>query len=223
MLELFIPAMNAIFFQEPIEKNFIAHILKEIYFDGIYEPFLRGKKDLTILDIGGNIGLTSYYFSQFAKQVYTLEPSLEHFDVMNTMLSYNKIKNVMPINKALYIKEGTFDFGGPDNNNTMRSLHSATWQDGKPRETVQATTLPVLFKEFNIEHVDFMKLDVEGSETEIVSSSSFKEVASKIDCMVIERHQWSGRNENQIVDALKFNGFKVGSIPNQTDLLVAQR
>lgn len=197
--------------------------MAEVYKDRVYAPFLEGKKDLTIIDIGANIGITSYYFSQFAKQIYALEPSIEHFDVMTTMLKYNKITNVMPINKALYLKEGSFDFGGPDNNATMRSLHSATWQDGKPKETVQATTLPVLFKDFKIDHVDFCKLDVEGSETEIISSTSFKEVADKIDCMVIERHQWSGRNENQIVDALKMVGFNVTQIPNQADLIVAQR
>lgn len=211
------------FWNGNIEQNFIGHILKEIYVDKVYAPFLEGKKDLTILDIGGNLGFTSYYFSQFAKICYTLEPSISHFDIMTTMLKYNKITNVMPINKALYLKEGAFDFGGPDNNNTMRSLHSATWQDGKPKETVQATTLPVLFKDFNIEHVDFMKLDVEGSEVEIISSTSFKEVADKIDVIVAEVHQWNGRNPNQIIDAFKMNGFTVESIPNEASLLVARR
>ena len=105
----------------------------------------------------------------------------------------------------------------------MRSLHSATWQDHKPSETVSATTLPILFKDFNIDHVDFMKLDVEGSETEIICSSSFKEVAPKIDSMLIERHAWSGRHENQIMDALKENGFEVGIIPNQADLIYAKK
>ena len=215
--------MKALFFNEPLEKNFIGHIMAEVYKDRVYAPFLEGKKDLTILDIGANVGITSYYFSQFAKQVYSLEPSEEHFVVLDTMLKFNKIENVTPINKALYIKEGEFDFGGPDNNFTMRSLHSANWQEGKSSEKVKATTLPKLFEEYKIEHVDFMKLDVEGSETEIISSSSFKEVASKIDTIVCETHSWSGRNENQIVDAFRFNGFKVDRIPNDASLLVAQR
>lgn len=215
--------MNGIFFNPPLEKNFIGHIMAEVYKDRVYAPFLEGKKDLTIIDIGANVGLTSYYFSQFAKQVYSLEPSLEHFDVLTTMLKYNKINNVVPINKALYFKEGQFDFGGPDDNFTMRSLHSATWQDGKPKETVTAITLPVLFKDFDIEHVDFMKLDCEGSETEIISSSSFKEVSPKIDMLVIERHAWSGRHENQILDALKDNGYEITQIPNDANLIVAKR
>ena len=215
--------MNGIFFQEPIEKNFIGHIMAEVYKDRVYARFLEGRKDLTVLDIGGNIGITTYYFSQFAKNVFTLEPSKEHFEVLTTMLEYNKIKNVTPINKALYMKEGEFDFGGPENNATMRSLHSATWQDGKPRETVTATTLPKLFEEYNIEHVDFMKLDCEGSETEIISSSSFKEVSQKIDMLVIETHNWSGRHENQIFDALKDNGYRIERIPNDATLIVARR
>lgn len=197
--------------------------MAEVYKDRVYAPLLEGKKDLTIIDVGANLGLTSYYFSQFAKQVYSLEPSLEHFDVMTTMLKYNKITNVMPINKALYFKEGVFDFGGPDGNGTMRSLHSATWQDHKPSETVSATTLPVLFKDFNIEKVDFMKTDIEGSEVELFSSSSFREVADKIDLIVVEVHEWSGRNPNQLLDAFKMNNFTVESIPNDATLLVASR
>ena len=197
--------------------------MAEVYKDRVYARFLEGRKDLTVLDIGGNIGITTYYFSQFAKNVFTLEPSKEHFEVLTTMLEYNKIKNVTPINKALYMKEGEFDFGGPENNATMRSLHSATWQDGKTRETVTATTLPKLFEEYNIEHVDFMKLDCEGSETEIISSSSFKEVSQKIDMLVIETHNWSGRHENQIFDALKDNGYRIERIPNDATLIVARR
>lgn len=215
--------MHGIFFSEPIERNFVGHIMAEVYKDRVYAPFLEGRKDLTIVDIGGNIGITSYYFSQFAKQVYTLEPSLQHFDVLTTMLKYNKIENVTPINKALYFKDGEFDFGGPVNNGTMRSLHSATWQDGKPNETVSAISPVTLFRDFEIEHVDFMKLDVEGSETEIISSSAFKEVAPKIDMIVIERHAWSGRHENQLTDALKDLGYNITVIPNDASLIVAKR
>ena len=213
--------MHAIFFNEPIERNFIGHIMAEVYKDRVYAPFMEGKKDLTVLDIGANIGLTSYYFSQFAKQVISLEPSLEHFDVFTTMLKYNKIGNVMPVNKALYIKDGVLPFHH-NANRTMYSLHGAVDDNSSPTEDVQCTTIKSLFDEYKLDHVDFMKLDVEGSETEIVSHSSFVEVADKIDTMVIEQHSWSGRNEHQLKDALESVGFAVSQFPNDATLWVAK-
>lgn len=220
---MYASGLNAIFFNTPIESNFIGRIMAEVYRDRVYAPYLEGKKDLTIIDIGANVGITSYYFSQFAKDVYSVEPSAQHFDILTRMVVFNKLKNIHPIQKAIYIKDGKFPFGGPKDNRTMRSLHAAVWQDGNPDEEVECITIQGLMDENKIEKVDLMKLDVEGSEVEILSSTPFKNVANKINTIVVERHAWNGRHENQLVDALKSVGYQVNQIPNQADLLVAQR
>lgn len=215
--------MHALFFEPPLETNFLGHIVAEVYKDGIYESLLRGRNGLTILDIGANIGVTSYYFSQFAKQVYSLEPSLEHFTIFTQMLQFNKIDNVKPIKKALWIENKKMPFGGPINNKTMRSLHMATWEGGQPQEKVDAVTLDTLFEDEKIEHVDLMKLDVEGSEAEILAGEGFKKVSPKIDTILLETHSWSGRHPNQIVEALKNNGFIVEQVPNDASILIARK
>lgn len=195
--------------------------MAEVYRDNVYAPYLQGN-DLTILDIGANIGITSYYFSQFAKMVYSLEPAFEHFNIFTKMVAFNKIENIKPIKKALYLKNGTLPFYH-NPNATMYSLHQAVHDSKLKSEKVECTTLEDLFKQEKIKHVDFMKLDIEGTEAEVLSHSSFKNVASKIDTIIVERHKWSGRHPNQLVDALKMNGYRVEQIPNQTDLLVAKR
>src|SRR3954469_16916993 len=101
---------HAIFFNPPLESHWLGHQFEEIYKTKLYEPYLRGKKDLTIIDAGGNVGLTSYYFSQFAKDVYTLEPVQEYSDLIRQMLEYNKVENVHLIQKALYMEDGKFPF-----------------------------------------------------------------------------------------------------------------
>ena len=215
--------INAFFFRKPLETNFFGHIFSEIYKEGAYVDLLEGRKDLTILDIGANVGITSYYFSQFAKQVYSLEPSSEHFELLSKMVDFNKLTNVKPINKALFTDNGKFPFGGPDVNRTMRSLHMAVWQDGKPIEEVETITLEKLFEDEKIDHVDFMKLDIEGSEIEVVSHETFRKVADKIDAMLIESHSWSGRNQNQLVEALRKSGFKVKTLETDAQILVATK
>lgn len=215
---------HAFFFTPPLQNNFWGHIFEELYKSKIYDPYLPTRKEGTVaLDIGGNVGLVTYYLAQHFEKVITLEPSSEHFNTLTQMLAFNELSNVTPVNKALFTENGQFMFGGPKDNKTMRSLHMATWQDGKPEEKVETITLEKLFEEQGITHVDLMKLDVEGSEHEILSHPSFKNVAEKIDTILIERHNWSGRHPNQLNEALKNVGFTIETIPNSADLLVAKR
>lgn len=215
---------HGFFFKPPLTTNFWGHIFEELYKSRIYDPYLPVRKEGSVaLDIGANVGLVSYYLAQHFEKVYSIEPSTEHMQNLALMLNYNKLTNVIPIQKAIYIENGKFGFGGPKDNTTMRSLHMATWQDGKPEEQVETITLQKLFTDYKIEHVNLMKLDIEGSEIEVLSHPTFKTVAPKIDIIIIERHGWSGRHPNQLNEALKNNGFTVEQIPNNADLVVAKR
>lgn len=214
--------MKAVFFEGEIEDNYIDKILNEIYRDRVYEKIFAGRNNLTVLDIGANIGLTAMYFSKYAKDVYSVEPSKEHFGALTKMLEFNQITNVHPVNAALYIKDGEFPLIHPGNR-TMFSLHTNLLPIKIGEEVVKAITLPELFDQFKIEHVDFMKLDVEGSEQEILGSIGFTEVAPKIDQILAELHDWSGRNPNQAKEALKNRGYRVESIPNDANLILASR
>lgn len=213
---------QAFFWVGDFDNYFFGHQFEEIFKARIYKEYLEEGKD-TVIDLGANVGLFSLYASKYAKQVYSLEPSLETFGCLESMLVHNGIKNVTPINKALYIENGTFPFGGPTMNKTMRSLHAATWQDGKPSENVATITFEKLFDDYKIDHVDLLKTDVEGSEIEIFSSPSFKAVAHKIDTIVGESHNWSGRHPNQLKESLKNNGFTFEVIPGDAQLFVAKR
>ena len=217
-------SLNAIFFYGSIEQNWLGHQMAEIFKDGVYRKYLPIVKDNTVaLDIGGNIGLVSIHFSRYFERVITLEPSKTHFNALIKNLASNNASNVIPINKAVYIKNGKFPFGGPKDNRTMRSLHMATWQDGKSDEMVETITMDTLFDEEKITHVNLMKIDIEGSEIEVLSSPGFKKVAQKIDCIIGERHGWTGRHPHQLDDALISNGFKIETIPNDASLFVARR
>lgn len=223
---LSIDDLRAIFFYGTIEQNWLGHQMAEIYKDEIYRPFLPLQKQNTLaLDIGGNIGLCSLYLSRYFEKIITLEPSFEHFDALVRNLQTNKADNVKPIKKALFIKNGKYPFGGPKGNKTMQTLHMSQWQDGKPSDNVDTISLDKLFEEEKINHVDLMKIDVEGTETEIISSLSFKKVSSKIDLIIGELHYWNGRHPNQLKDALKSNGFSYETLEKLTasELFVAKK
>lgn len=214
--------MEAIFFNN-FEQSYIPEILNEIYRDRIYEPFLKGRKDAVIFDIGANIGLTTYYFSHFAQKVYSIEPAQQHSDVLREMVKYNKIDDkVEVIQKALFFEEKKMVFNH-NKNETMFSLHGAVADPSLEKEVVESVTLSKLFEQYKIDKVDFLKLDIEGSETEVVGHSTFESVADKIQSMVVEYHNWSGFNPSQLVTTLSDYGFTVNQIPSQAILFGAKR
>ena len=215
--------LHGIFWYGDIQNSFISHILKEIYYDKTYEPYLQGKKDLIIADIGAFNGITASYFSKFAKQVYAVEPSSQSFDLLQRTIQFNKLTNVKCINKAIYIRNEKLPFGGPPGNKTMNSLHMGTWPEGKPIEEVDAITIEELFKQEGIEHVDLLKVDCEGTEMQVFGHTSFSNVADKIDVVIGEYHQWSGRNKNQLKESLESRNFNFSWLDTEASIFVATK
>jgi FkbM family methyltransferase len=218
--------MHGLFFNPPIEENYIGHIVAEIYKDRIYDPFLRGQKGLTILDIGANIGIFSYYASQFAEKIYALEPSLEHFATLQHQLAFNHLENVCPFKLALANFTGKAEFYH-NQNKTMYSLMPAV-QDPKlgglpQKELVDCITIEDFLNQNKIGHVDFMKLDAEGAEFDILGGEAFAKVAERICMILVESHYFANPKNNKLLESLKRNGYRVKQIPNEASLWIAAR
>lgn len=213
--------LHTLYFEPPLEDNYFGHQIKEIYYDKTYAPLFENKKIETIIDIGAS-GVTPYYFSQHASKVYAIEPSKNHYEALLKMIEVNEMTNVTPINKAIYVENKTFPLF-QNKNKTMKSLHMAIDDKSGEPEMVEAITLPKLFEDNNIEHVDIMKIDMEGSEFEVISHSTFSKVADKIDVVVGETHTWANRNENQMKDALESRGFKFEWLNSEAKLFIARK
>lgn len=210
------------FFFRDFSQTYMPEILKEIYRDRVYDSQLQGKKDLVIIDAGANIGLWTFYAYDKAKIIYALEPSAEHYECLVTMLVTNDMGNVAPIKKALSNENGKSRFYHNDNT-TMYSLSDKVNTKGEYEE-VETITLESLFKENKIEHVDFMKMDVEGAESLIFGSDSFDKVKDKIDVIMGEFHQWTELNPEQFASYFRDRGFTFNWV-NKTEatLFLAER
>lgn len=214
--------IKGIFFRD-FNNSYIPNILEELYREKVYDQFLGDRENLTILDIGGNVGLFTFYAYPYAKKIYIVEPSKPHVEVINTMLEHNKMAGkVTVIDKAVSDKDGEATFYHNENV-TMFSLKEEVNSKPEEKETVPTIRLDTLFTQYKIDHVDFMKLDIEGSEVDVVNSLGFKNVASKIDSMVIEYHQWARRNPSQLTTTLMDLGFEVFPIPSKAALFGARR
>lgn len=195
--------LQAFYFQD-LSSSFLPHILKEVYMDRIYDQYTHGKKDLTIVDLGSNIGITNYYFKDYAKRLIAVEPSKDHIETLKTMHAQNDMKvEIYPY--AIASKNGTQAFYH-NTNTTMFSLRGEVNNEGIA-EVVDTKTMEQLMKDLKIKHIDILKMDIEGSEYDLIVSDGFSRVASKIDLILGEFHTWSGVNPHQFATTFVDYGF----------------
>jgi FkbM family methyltransferase len=207
------------FFFETFDGSFIPHILKEIYMDRVYAPYLQGRKDLTIVDAGANVGMASFYFSRFAKRVIAVEPAAQHVACIKKLIEFNKLTNVVSYPYALSSCDGTSKFFHSDNrtmftldsvihNDRLASIKSQVDDLWKDYEEVETRTLETLMRQMEIDTIDFMKMDIEGGEGDLIVSESFKSVAHKIGMILGEWHTWTSIDKDSFAAVFQSLGFK---------------
>jgi len=169
----------------PFESLYIPWIYKEIYFDGIYTDVLNEKKDMVIIDVGANIGVVTQHMREYAKKVYALEPSPQHFKALKKNKEFNKWDNVEIFEVAMADHDGQTRLSTLDSNRTCDSIIQNYEQGTVDVKTVRFDTF---MEENGIEEVDFVKFDVEGAEDMILRSSGFYNVHDKIKAIEVEFH-----------------------------------
>lgn len=201
-------SLKALFYPDvPFETLYVPYIYKEIYFDGIYIDIFNQRKDMTVIDVGANIGIVTQYMRDHAKKVYAIEPSPEHFEALKKNKEFNEWDNVEVFNLALADKDGEMGFSQNPYNRTMNTLVIGEKKENGRYEILGKEDLDMgtaaayddkimvktmgfdTFMEQNgIDEVDFVKFDVEGAEDMILRSEGFKKVAPKIKAIEVEMH-----------------------------------
>jgi FkbM family methyltransferase len=157
-------------------------VLNQINQDRLYDPIFENEESLTILDIGGNIGLFSLYVQDRAKVIYSVEPTPDHFTILEELTA--NYPNIKRLPYALHNEDTTVDFYIHEGNTTMNSTVN---KYGRKIE-VPTRTLASLFAELGLDHVDFIKCDIEGSEMAAITDETVGAVADKVDCWFVEVH-----------------------------------
>jgi FkbM family methyltransferase len=185
-------ALGALFYPKGTPKNpikfeelFIPYIYKEIYLDGIYIDIFNTKSDMVVVDIGANVGIVTQYMRGYAKKLYAVEPSSEHFEALKRNKEFNGWDNVEVFQLAIADRDGEMTLNLNEQN---RTCHSLTLDYKHGGEKVKTKRMDTFFEENKIDEVDFMKFDVEGAEDMILRSAGFQKVASKIKAIEVEFH-----------------------------------
>ena len=145
--------------------------------------FQINKNDV-IIDIGSHIGMFSLYASQYCSngKIFSYEPSIKNFKLLKENVIDNNLKNIITNNLAVSNKNDHVNFY-ISSDNTAHSIHGTTEKSIQ----VKSITLKTIFDINKLDTCNFLKLDCEGAEYEIIESLP-NEYFKKIKQIFIEYH-----------------------------------
>jgi FkbM family methyltransferase len=137
---------------------------KEIAFVGrMIQPGMRA------VDVGANFGIYTAVLARGVGpggRVWALEPASTTFACLAETIAINSFSQVEAVRLALSDRSGTARLG-LDRNSELNSL---TVKEGQPTEEVPLATLDAFAATAHATNVDFLKLDAEGEELNILAA-----------------------------------------------------
>jgi len=193
-------------------------VVKEVCLDREYE---RGGVTLldgwTFVDVGAGIGDFSISIAERfpGSRVVALEPYPPSYQMLLENLRLNAVPNVEPHPIALgaggatlALRAGTAE---PGQSSTARGGAGV----GPKAEQVPARSLGALLDELAIRQCDFLKMDCEGAEYEILMSSD-RRTLGRVRHLALEYHDgYTHHQHGELVAFLEANGFRVRTSPSR--------
>jgi FkbM family methyltransferase len=145
--------------------------LHEVFVSRDYEMGYQVKPGDVVVDMGAGIGdFAVSIASRKPKRVYCVEPSSSSFE----LLEYNT-RNLPStlVNKAI-----THPFGS----------YNACIAGASDGDVFGITTFKDFVKDYNIDYIDFLKVDIEGGEYNIFNEENIDFLTSKVRVTVVEFH-----------------------------------
>lgn len=209
--------------QNIIKKEYSIHGIEFAAFDiessktlnGIEEEFnddlmkvnnLKFSENPIIIDIGANVGTVSFYFAKKYpnSKIFAYEPHPLNFQNLLKGIEENKITNIYPFNLAVFSKSN-LDVKIFLNENATSASSVFRFYSTDPYVEVKTISLEDIIKQNNISYIDFLKIDCEGAEFDILENTKmFYHNELPIENMFIEFHRFMEKLENKNVEtALK--------------------
>lgn len=183
------------------------HMIDEIWAYRKYDYFgYRVTPGSTVVDIGAHIGTFTVYAARAcgASKVISFEPHPDNYRVLSKNVERNHLRNVTCVNQAVAgnVQRRTLRL-----DSTESGSHSLV--TGSPERTleVECCTLEEVFRRFSLTKIDYLKVDCEGAEYEILENATAK--LSQITRISMETHTTPHRKAEDLERLLRAHGFEV--------------
>jgi FkbM family methyltransferase len=202
----YVPDMDGEIVKQNLEENFengveadsFDYMYREIFHCESYTDFgsdyerqgCHIREGDVVVDIGGNVGMFSRRaWEKGASQIIAFEPQRKAY----LMYLLNSKENMMPFNMAVSDSFSAFDleFGESKRNiggGSITGIYRERGQEILHSERVVSVSLDWLFEKGILKYVDFLKVDVEGAEIQVLNGIS-DENLRKFRCIAIEIHR----------------------------------
>lgn len=187
-------------------KDFDAALpLYEIFVSNLYDkPHCSINANDVVMDIGGNLGFFSYYaVCRGAQKVYCFEPSIECVKVIRDNFRF---PNLIIEEFAVSLTNGPVTFYYDTESSMQSSLYKSELGNGV---TCQSVNLFDYIRLHNIEKIDFLKIDCEGSEYDIIESLPDEYLTNHIKKMFIEFHFNTSGRLSTMLNKIRRCGFTI--------------
>ena len=161
-----------------------------------------------VVDIGANIGMFSLLACRSgAEKLLAFEPNPSSFEILRKNLFQALIKTdvaIFPLavsgmaGETVYMSVDSSPYNATSNN-PINATNVVS---------VETIDLDKIVELCRGRQIDYLKIDCEGAEWEILSKCS-EETLSRIDRIRMELHPRQGRSNSEIIDRLLKNGFRL--------------
>ena len=190
-------------------------IIKEIFYHKFYSAYFPFYKKCDIIDIGAHKGFFAHYAAlncSADSRIICLEPSKSNYTQLIENKNLNGLKNVHAINKAVLSKSGmaTLHILSPANNSILSEYENVINKSSNSAESVEVMTISQIMDEFQLEKIDFLKMDCEGSEYDILYGLD-PSIFAKIKVISLEFHDLiePEKSGHSLALFLSDHGFKI--------------
>ncbi|MBD2179747.1 FkbM family methyltransferase [Aerosakkonema funiforme] len=187
---------------ELVDSASFLFMYKEIFEQQIYK-FKSKEAQPLIIDCGANIGLSILYFKRLYPNSYVVgfEPDINVFNVLKNNIQRLRLSGIELIDKAVWTSETTLEFmaEGADGGRLM--------QHEPDKEKYQVSTIRL--RDYLSKKVDFLKLDIEGAETEVIKDC--QDLLVNVDNLFVEYHSFANQPQTLhiIINILTKAGYRL--------------
>ena len=183
--------------------SFDLRTLKQLYreiFVRQHYYFRSNSEAPLILDCGANLGMASLYFKWLypAARIMAFEPDPDTFQLLVKNIASNGL-DIQAHNCALWDKDEDLDFFIDDREPGSLLMSAYASRINGKCIRVQARKL----SDFIEEQVDFLKIDVEGSEQRILEELIGSGKIANVRQMVVEYHHRIAHHKSSLAEFLR--------------------
>jgi FkbM family methyltransferase len=178
----------------------------------IEEHFNPNDGDI-VVDVGAHAGHYTLISSKRVGQngkVIAIEADPTNFEILNRNIQLNGLTNVIPLNYAAYSKQTKLKLYLPVEESGFSIYNTIMVNRAKPEEKfieVNANTLDYLLQQNGIRYANWIKIDVEGAEFEVLKGTINILSNSKNSVLFVEIHGLD--NYRPVIEFLNIYNFKI--------------